>query len=99
MQIFLRNGRLAADERCELFGKYLIDNNATVRDAAAHFGISKSTVHKDVRERLKKRNPSLFDAVSEVLSRNKSERHIRGGNATRLRYKKLRDKEIFNKNA
>lgn len=99
MQIFSHDRLFTTDGRCELFGRYITENNATVRDTAAHFGISKSTVHKDVTERLKRKNPSLCEAVSEVLSKNKSERHIRGGNATRLRYKKIRDKEKFNKNS
>ena len=69
---------------------YMIETGATVRTAARHFGISKSTVHKDVTERLKRKNPSLCEEVGEVLLKNKSERHLRGGNATRLRYQKLK---------
>ena len=63
--------------------RYIIDNNTTVRQAAKHFGISKSTVHKDVTERLAQVNPSL---ARKVLDVNKSERHIRGGLATREKY-------------
>ena len=74
-------------ERAELLGKYIIDNAATVRDAAKAFGISKSTVHTDVTERLKHTAPGLFSQVRCVLDVNKAERHIRGGNATRRKYK------------
>lgn len=99
MQIFLRNTLLTVDGRCELFGRYIIENSATVRDTAAYFGISKSTVHKDVTERLKRKNPSLCEAVNEVLLKNKAERHLRGGKATKLRYEKLRQQEEINKNS
>jgi putative DeoR family transcriptional regulator (stage III sporulation protein D) len=64
-----------------------LENGATVRAAAKVFEISKSTVHKDVTERLKKSNLSLYKEVSKVLEKNKSERHIRGGIATRRKYK------------
>lgn len=80
-------------ERCISLAKYITDNNATVRDAAAHYGISKSTVHKDVTERLCRKNPVLYASVREVLETNKAERHLRGGNATRLRYANLRNTE------
>ena len=66
--------------------RYIIDNNTTVRQAAKHFGISKSTVHKDVTERLDQVNPSLAAEARKVLDVNKSERHIRGGLATREKY-------------
>ncbi len=66
--------------------KYIIDNNATVRQTAKQFGISKSTVHKDVTERLPQINPSLAGKARKVLDINKSERHIRGGLATREKY-------------
>ncbi len=69
---------------------YIIDNNATVRAAAKEFHISKSTVHKDVTERLQKLNCELFKKVSDILNVNKSERHIRGGIATKEKYRKLR---------
>jgi len=65
---------------------YIIDNNATVRQAAKAFGISKSTVHKDVAERLLKINPSLAEEVRKVLDVNRSERHLRGGMATKAKY-------------
>ena len=75
------------EERAAELGSYIINKNATVRMAAKEFHISKSTVHKDVTERLKKYDPSLYGKVSKVLAKNKSERHIRGGIATRRKYK------------
>ena len=74
------------EERAMEIAKYIIDNNTTVRQAAKHFGISKSTVHKDVTERLVQVNPSLAAEARKVLDVNKSERHIRGGLATREKY-------------
>lgn len=71
---------------CEL-AVYIIETNATVRSAAKHFGISKSTVHKDLQQRLPKCNRSLFLQVRKILDLNKQERHIRGGLATRQKYK------------
>lgn len=65
---------------------YIIENNTTVRQAARHFGISKSTVHKDVTERLEQVNPALANETRKVLDVNKSERHIRGGMATKEKY-------------
>ena len=69
-------------------GEYIIETGYTVRAAAAHFGISKSTVHKDVTERLKSIGLELFERVREVLDKNLSERHIRGGMATRKKFKR-----------
>ena len=66
---------------------YMLEQNATVRAAAARFGISKSTVHKDLTERLRRVNPGLYAQVRELLDLNKAERHIRGGLATRRKYK------------
>ena len=74
------------EERAVEIAKYIIDNNATVRQTAKQFGISKSTVHKDVTERLHQINPSLGGEVRKVLDVNKSERHIRGGMATKEKY-------------
>ena len=74
------------EERAMEIARYIIDNNTTVRQAAKHFGISKSTVHKDVTERLREINPALASEVRKVLDVNKSERHIRGGLATREKY-------------
>ena len=71
---------------CDL-AVYIIENKSTVRAAAAQFGISKSTVHKDVSERLLKINPALASEVRVILDENKAERHIRGGQATKLKYK------------
>lgn len=74
------------EERAVEIAYYIIENNATVRQTAKSFGISKSTVHKDVAERLEKINPSLANEVRKVLDVNKSERHIRGGLATKEKY-------------
>lgn len=71
---------------CEL-AAYIIDRKATVRSAAKHFGISKSTVHKDLQYRLPKCNLILYEQVRKILDLNKQERHIRGGLATRQKYK------------
>lgn len=71
---------------CDL-AEYLLANNATVRTAAKQFGVSKSTVHKDLTERLEKIDPALYQQVRQLLDRNKAERHIRGGMATRRKYK------------
>ena len=71
---------------CEL-AVYIIENSATVRAAAKHFGISKSTVHKDLQQRLPKCNAALYTQVRQILDLNKQERHIRGGMATRQKYK------------
>ena len=68
---------------------YLIENRTTVRAAAKKFGVSNSTVHKDLSERLLQCNRSLYVQVKEILDRNKAERHIRGGIATRKKYKGL----------
>ena len=74
------------EERVINIANYIIENNATVRQTAKKFGISKSTVHKDVTDRLAQINPALAKQARRVLDRNKSERHIRGGMATREKY-------------
>ena len=74
------------DERCVILGKYLVDNKTTIRAAAKKFCISKSTVHKDVTQNLRRIDTKLYDAVKAVLDFNKMERHIRGGEATRRKY-------------
>ena len=74
------------EERAVEIANFIIDNNATVRQTAKQYGISKSTVHKDMTERLYELNPSLAGQVRKVLDVNKSERHIRGGLATREKY-------------
>ena len=73
-------------KRCEVIAKYMLETKATVRSAAVFFGISKSTVHKDVTKVLEKENRALFEKVKELLEINKNERHVRGGEATRLKY-------------
>ena len=78
------------EERAVEVGNYIVDKKATVRQTAKVFGISKSTVHKDVTERLEKINQSLARRAREVLDLNKSERHIRGGTATRGKYEKIK---------
>lgn len=75
------------EQRAVELGEYIIQSKATVRKTAKKFGISKSTVHKDVSERLKKLNPQLYREVKSVLEINKAQRHIRGGMATRRKYK------------
>lgn len=74
------------EERAISIANYIIENNATVRQTAKEFGISKSTVHKDVTDRLMQVNPALARQARKVLDVNKSERHIRGGLATREKY-------------
>ena len=74
------------EERAAEVAHYIVDNNATVRRAAKAFGISKSTIHKDVAERLLKINPALAEEARKVLDVNKQERHLRGGMATKEKY-------------
>lgn len=76
------------EQRAVEIATYIIETNATVRQAAKYFGVSKSTVHKDCTERLEEIRPSLAKEVRKVLDVNKSERHIRGGMATKEKYKK-----------
>ena len=73
-------------DRSELLAEYVIDTGATVRKTATHFGVSKSTVHKDLTYKLKYINPKLYSQVKQILDVNKSERHIRGGMATKDKY-------------
>jgi putative DeoR family transcriptional regulator (stage III sporulation protein D) len=77
------------EERVQQIADYVLESGATVRQAAKLFGTSKSTVHKDLTERLCAISTATARAVAEVLKRNKEERHIRGGNATRLKYKSI----------
>lgn len=79
------------EERVCKLAAYIIENRSTVRDAAKQFGISKSTVHKDMTYRLKRQNHALYEQVREVLCTNKQERHIRGGMATREKYRERRE--------
>ncbi len=89
--------RMKADDyelpkRCEEIANYIIEEGATVRSAASIFGISKSTVHKDVTQKLKKENPALYRRVKKVLDKNKAERHLRGGAATKKKYLFIKQK-------
>lgn len=79
------------EERCIRIGQYIADTGCTVRQAAAHFGVSKSSVHKDMNHRLPLSSPSLARQVMGRLRYNKSVRHIRGGEATRQKYRKTHD--------
>ena len=73
-------------DRAELLAEFVIETGATVRFTASRFGVSKSTVHKDLTYKLKMINPALHTEVEKILSLNKSQRHIRGGEATRKKY-------------
>ncbi|HIY27831.1 MAG TPA: sporulation transcriptional regulator SpoIIID [Firmicutes bacterium] len=74
------------EERAVELGNYILENRTTVRRAAKKFGVSKSTVHKDVSERLRRVNPQLYQEVKGILEINKAQRHIRGGLATKRKY-------------
>ena len=78
--------KLQQEGRAVMLGRYITENKTTVRAAANHFGISKSTVHKDVSERLRTEDPELYANVKDILEINKQERHIRGGLATKRKY-------------
>lgn len=80
------------EERAVEMAIYIVDNNATVRQTAKAFGISKSTVHKDVTDRLLHLNPELAKQARKVLNVNKQERHIRGGLATKEKYLKIKER-------
>ena len=80
------------DDRAYDLAVYMLEHDATVRAAAARFGVSKSTVHKDLTERLRRRAPALHAAVRALLDRNKAERHIRGGMATKRKYEARNEK-------
>ncbi len=88
----------AVEERAVKVGEHILNNKATVRSAAQKFGVSKSTVHKDVSERLKHINPSLYKEIKIVLELNKSQRHIRGGLATKNKYLNKKLKKDLSKN-
>ena len=75
-------------ERCVLLATYLIETQSTVRAVAAKFGVSKSTVHKDITCNLKRINPELYNRAKEILEKNKKERHISGGEATKRKFSK-----------
>ncbi|MGL6105550.1 sporulation transcriptional regulator SpoIIID [Romboutsia sp.] len=82
------------EERAIVVAKYILEKNTTVRQTAKTFGVSKSTIHKDVTERLEEINPALAKEVKTVLEKNKSERHIRGGMATKMKYEKDIKKDV-----
>ena len=82
------------EERAIVVAKYILEKNTTVRQTAKTYGVSKSTIHKDVTERLEEINPTLAKEVKMVLEKNKSERHIRGGMATKLKYEKETKKDV-----
>ena len=84
--VFHLEKNVSIEQRAIHLAQYIIDSKDTVRGAAKKFGVSKSTVHKDVSERLLKINPVLAHEVREILDENKAERHIRGGMATKLKY-------------
>ena len=86
--------RFSEKDRCEIIGEYVLATCSTVRAAAKHFGISKSTVHKDLTHKLRFVNPSIYIQVKDILDLNKSERHLRGGEATRKKYLGARRKDI-----
>lgn len=77
------------EERVLDVAKYIIDSKATIRKTAKVFGVSKSTIHKDMTERLPKINPEIAEETHSILEFNKAERHIRGGNATKMKYKAI----------
>ena len=81
-------------DRCEVLADYVIETGATVRAAALRFGISKSTIHKDLAYKLKYINPALYSSVKEILEYNKSERHLRGGEATKRKYLKKKQGRV-----
>ena len=83
--------RFVGRERCEVLAEYVIETGDTVRGTAAHFGISKSTVHKDLAYKLRAYNHTLYKCVKKILDINKSERHLRGGEATRKKYQRLKN--------
>lgn len=85
------------EKRAVMLAEYILQHNATVRDTAKNFGYSKSGVHKDVTARLSEFDPLLAQSVKEVLERNKAERHIRGGMATKLKYE-MKKSSVNNKN-
>ena len=85
--------RFSLKDRCESIAEYVLESNCTVRAAAKYFGISKSTVHKDLTYKLRLINPSLHAQVADVLRFNKSERPLRGGEATKQKYLQNRERK------
>ena len=100
IRIYIYGGLIlkdSVDERAAALGKYIVANDSTVRETAKVFSVSKSTVHKDVTQRLAATNPALAKEVKAVLEKNKAERHMRGGEATRLKYESLNKKAQIKK--
>ncbi|MBR6791234.1 MAG: sporulation transcriptional regulator SpoIIID [Oscillospiraceae bacterium] len=87
----------SAWDRSVRLAEYIIEHHSTVRATAKAFGISKSTVHKDLTERLKKVNPILYGEARKILDLNKQERHIRGGLATKEKYRSLHEEGLHKK--
>ena len=87
-------GYLNIEERAIELAHYIIDSKDTVRGAAKKFNVSKSTVHKDLSERILKINPALAHEVRKILNENKAERHIRGGMATKIKYEHMRENKV-----
>ena len=85
---------VSIEERAIKLAHYIIESKDTVRGAAKRYGISKSTVHKDLSERLLKINPVLAKEVRKILDKNKAERHIRGGMATKLKYSHIKEDKV-----
>lgn len=83
-------GHLSIEDRVMVFAQYMLEQKATVRAVAKHFGYSKSTVHKDLTTRLKNENAVLYEQVAAILEENKQTRHIRGGNATKSKYAEIK---------
>ena len=81
------------EERAVAAAEYIIENKTTVRQTAKRFGVSKSTVHKDVSERLAHISPELFAEAKSVMEQNKRERHLRGGEATKQKYERIREEQ------
>lgn len=81
------------NQRTEEAARYILLTGATVRQCARHMGVGKTTIHKDMRVRLKALSPGLYAEVGEILDRNRAERHLRGGAATREKYRRARTKE------
>lgn len=91
-------GHTAEPERCVQLARYMLERQSTVRDTSRQFGVSKSTVHKDITVRLRQVSPSLYREIRQLLDINKQERHIRGGLATRRKYALEKErKDIYNK--
>lgn len=98
MREHMAKGRKASSlaeekDRCVLLAEYLIEHRSTVRSTAKYFGISKSTVHKDIAEKLPHKSAALYKEAKAVLELNKAERHLRGGQATKAKYRTIRNRK------